>query len=65
MVCPVKSDLQDGDWEYIIYEINMNYTIDSLRQGYAEMRKKQSNYVSNDVLRAAGYSEEDIANRLE
>ena len=65
MTCPVKPELQDSDWIYIIYEFNMNYSVESLRHGYAEMKKKAENYVESDMLRAAGYSEEDIANRTE
>ena len=65
MVCPVKPEFQDDDWTFLIYEINMNFTVDSVRAGYEKQKKKEKEYVESDMLRMAGYTEEDILNRLE
>ena len=61
MVCPVSADYQDDLWSYIVYEFCMNYSIEGFRKSYANYMKKQESEVSDDLLRALGYSEEDIA----
>ena len=65
MVSKVDPELQDRDWIFITYEVMMNYSVESLRHGYAEWKKKKEQYVESDALREAGYTEEDIANRTE
>ena len=44
-----------------VYEFCMNYSIEGFRKSYANYMKKQESKVSDDLLRALGYSEEDIA----
>lgn len=59
-VCPVSADYQDELWSFVVYEFNMNYTIENFRKSYANYIKKQETKVSDDLLRTLGYSEEDI-----
>lgn len=65
MGCPVNPDLMDDDYNYIIFEFQMNYTIDSVRHGYIENQKKQKERVQDDLLRKLGYSDSDILKRKE
>jgi hypothetical protein len=59
--CPVKGDYQDDDWADIVYDFSMNFSIDSARAGYQKIQEKEKSRVSRNELRAAGYTEEDIA----
>lgn len=55
---PVKdNEYIDDDLNYILFEFNMNYTVDSVRSVYHENR---NNTVSDDILRELGYDDEDI-----
>lgn len=65
MDCPVNPDLMDDDYNYIIFEFQMNYTIESIRHGYIENRKKQNDRVKDELLKKLGYSDSDILNRKE
>lgn len=57
----VDKGLQDELWLKIVYEIEMNYSLESLQYGYAEMQKKKTTAVTADRLRSLGYTEDDIA----
>lgn len=63
MACPVTPDLMDDDYQYIMFEFNMNYTVESVRHGYQEMKKKESENVSDDLLAKLGYTDADILNK--
>lgn len=60
-VCPVQSDLQDDDWNFIVCEFALNYSLDSIRYSYQKNKEKELNKVDADKLRELGYSEEMIA----
>lgn len=59
-VCLASSDYIDDDWHYIVYEFNMNYTEDMLREGYHEMKQKAEQIPDDDILRELGYTDEDL-----
>lgn len=59
----VNKDLIDEDYTYILFEFNMNFTIDSIRSGYNENKKKQTENDNDDILAELGYSDEDILNK--
>lgn len=50
----------DEDLEFLLYDFAMNYSIDSLRKGYFDWKKKIESEVDDDLLRELGYSEDDI-----
>lgn len=58
--CPVPADLQDDDWARVVYEIAMDYSLESLRAG-REAEERRTAKPSADTLREAGYTEDDIA----
>lgn len=60
-VCPVKSDLQDDDWNFIVCEFALNYSIDSIRWSYNKYKEESKKKVDADKLRELGYSEDVIA----
>lgn len=41
----------------------MNYTVDSIRNGYKETKKKNEENDNDDILAELGYSDEDILNK--
>lgn len=51
-VCPVNPDYMDADWNYIINEFNMNFTVDSFRSAYQKLKSEK---VDADVLEELGY----------
>ena len=51
-VCPVKADLMDDDWNYIIHTFNMNFTEESFRNSYQKLKQ---DHVDDDVLEELGY----------
>lgn len=57
-----NKELQDDLYYYIWFEFLMNYDKIGVRNVYQKELEKQKNAVDAEVLRAAGYSEEDIAN---
>lgn len=59
-VLKTDSELMDDDWNFIIYEFQMNYTADSIRHGYYEQKKQKEQKASDDLLRKLGYSDTDI-----
>ncbi len=63
MASVVNRDLMDRDYNYIMYEFNMNYSLESLRRGYLKSQKEEKERVSDDVLRSLGYSDSDILKR--
>lgn len=63
MASVVNRDLMDRDYNYIMYEFNMNYSLESLRRGYLKAKKEEKERVSDDVLRSLGYSDSDILKR--
>lgn len=63
MVCPVKAEYQDDDYQYILFEFNMNYTPEGVRNGYHEIKKKEKENASDDLLMELGYTDSDILNK--
>lgn len=53
----------DDDYNYIMFEFNMNYTVESVRHGYQEIKKKESENASDELLAELGYSDADILNK--
>ena len=56
-----NKELQDELYYHIWFEFLMNYDKLGIRDAYQKEKEKQKNAVDAEVLRAAGYSEEDIA----
>lgn len=52
----------DDDYNYIMFEFQMNYTVDSIRNGYIKVQKEKENKASDDLLHKLGYSDKDILN---
>lgn len=63
-VCPVKPEYQDEDWNYIVFEFSMNFTVDSVRSAYWKSKEEQNKFVDKEMLRELGYNDEDILNSL-
>lgn len=63
--CPVPPDKQDSDWEFIVFEFAMNFTIEDMRAAYQKQKEHDANIVDDETLRKLGYSEEDIMNRTD
>ena len=59
-VC-LAANNRDDEWLAINYEFAMNYSIESLRKGYAEFMEERKKKTSNELLRELGYTEDDIA----
>lgn len=59
----IEADKRDDIWAGVVYEIAMNYSLESLRYGYGEekKRKKGGERTTSDKMRLLGFSEEDIA----
>ena len=57
-----NKELQDELYYHIWFEFLMNYDKLGIREAYQKQVEKQKNSVDAETLRAAGYSEEDIAN---
>lgn len=60
--CPIAPELMDDDYNYIIFEFQMNYTADSIRAGYYKIKKDKENKASDELLHQLGYSDQDILN---
>ena len=58
--CPVRAEYRDKDWEYIMFEYAMNFSLGSIREGYRQCKQKKAQEVDDNTLRELGYSEEDI-----
>jgi hypothetical protein len=56
-----NKELQDELYYHIWFEFLMNYDKIRIKDAYQEQKEKQKNAVDAETLRAAGYSEEDIA----
>ena len=56
-----NKELQDDLYYFIWFEFLMNYDKLGIRDAYQKQLEKQKNAVDAETLRAAGYSEEDIA----
>lgn len=63
MVSRVPPELMDNDYNYIMFEFNMNYSIESVRNGYIKGKKAKSERVSDDILLRLGYTDKDLLNR--
>lgn len=61
---PVTSSDRDNDWQYIMFEYAMNYSLSGIKKSYWEYKQKKAQAVDADTLRKLGYSEEDIAKGL-
>lgn len=61
--CPIQPELMDDDYNYIMFEFQMNYTVDSIRNGYIKVQKEKENKASDDLLHKLGYSDKDILNK--
>lgn len=62
-VYQIPADLIDDDYNYIIFQFQMNYTADSFRKGYFEDMKEKESKASDELLRELGYSDSDILNK--
>lgn len=56
----LKPDIDDENYDFLVYDFAMNYSMDSLRQGYFKWKEKEDSKVDDDLLRELGYSEDDI-----
>lgn len=56
---PETSD--DEFYNFMLYDFVMNYSLETMRQGYVDTLEKKNNKIDNELLRKLGYSEEDIA----
>ena len=63
-VCPVKPELQDDDWSFIVSEFALNYSLDSIRFAYQKNKEDEKKKVDADKLRELGFSEEMINKRI-
>jgi hypothetical protein len=54
-------EIQDSLFHNIWFEFLMYFDISNVKSNYASAIEKKKNSVDADELRAAGYSEEDIA----
>lgn len=61
----LKDNCDDCDFNYIVFEYLMNYSVDSLRMSYHQAKKKEKERASDDLLLELGYSVEDIARRTD
>lgn len=57
---PVQAEKRDEDWEFIVFEYAMNFSVSELKERYMRHRREEANAVDADTLRMLGYSEEDI-----
>lgn len=56
---PVKNkDYIDDDFNYIVFEFCMNFSLESVRSAYFENKKNKP--VSENILRELGYDDDDI-----
>lgn len=60
---PVAKENRDEDWEYIVFEYAMNFSIPQIKEAYKKHKKETGDAVDADTLRKLGYSEEDILRR--
>lgn len=60
-----KDNCDDCDFNYIIFEYMMNYSVDSLRMSYHQAKKKEKERPSDDLLLELGYSLETVARRTD
>lgn len=57
---PVSSENRDADWEFIVFEYAMNFSVEQLKEAYKKQKEEEKNAVDADTLRKLGYSEEMI-----
>ena len=63
MACPVSPDLMDEDYQYIMFEFNMNYTVEGVRHGYLKHKEEKNKIPTDELMAELGYSDEDVLNR--
>lgn len=61
----IDEELIDDDYNYILWEYHMNFSLESLRNGYQELKEKKNSQVTDDILLELGYGDSDILNRKE
>lgn len=60
-----QDNCDDCDYNHIVFEYMMNYSVDSLRMSYHEAKKKEKERISDDLLLELGYSFEDVLRRTD
>lgn len=55
-----NSENIDDNYNHIIFEFGMNYTVDSIRECYIKRKKEMENKADAELLRSLGYSDKDI-----
>lgn len=61
---PASKENRDADWEFIVFEYTMNFSVEQLKEAYKKQKEEEKNAVDADTLRKLGYSEEAILNRV-
>ena len=61
MGCQQSNSIRDGLYYDIWFEFLMYFDINTVKANYAKNIEKSKSEVNAEELRAAGYSEEDIA----
>lgn len=62
---PVEKENRDADWEFIVFEYAMNFSLDELKDGYRKHKQEEATKVDAETLRMLGYSEDAILNRVQ
>lgn len=62
---PVAKENRDADWEFIVFEYAMNFSLEELKDGYRKHKREESAKVDAETLRMLGYSEDAILNRVQ
>lgn len=60
-----QDNCDDWDYNYIVFEYFMNYSLESLRTSYHKAKKQEQERVSDDLLLELGYSMDDVAGRTD
>lgn len=60
-----QDNCDDYDYNHLVFEFIMNYSVDSLRHAYHEGKKKDRERVSDDLLLELGYSVDDVMRRTD
>jgi hypothetical protein len=61
----VEKENRDADWEFIVFEYAMNFSLDALKDGYSKHKQEEAAKVDAETLRMLGYSEDAILNRVQ
>lgn len=61
----MEKENRDADWEFIVFEYAMNFSLDELKDGYRKHKQEEATKVDAETLRMLGYSEDAILNRVQ